>query len=582
MAIGRPVSLTSNVASKTISVTATADQTLFTVTGGYRINQLAVFRNGVRLVDGSDYTARDGSTVTLLTAANLNDTLEFQIFDDFRVADAIQANASNQTINGTLSATGGFNVGIQSGGTDIATGVITAINFLGVGNTFVYDSSTKIVDISLAGAGAGGTWATYDSETGITTTKKVRVANDFSVTGVSTFAGAIDADGSLDVDGHTELDNVNVAGFSTFNSVVKVGTAITIDPTSGIITATTFSGNFTGSVTGVATGAEALVGTPDITVRNITGVAATFTGDVSIEGELTYEDVTNIDSIGIITARSGIKLGASGVGGTFSAAGYGSLEGGLNVSGVVTATSFAGDGSSLTGIEAASFLFNTGVSSSLTLAATGIGTTALTLPSTSGKQYIVHSILASNVATGNTEVNFVGAFDFNGGQRSYFAKQIPIPTGMSVEMLKQPQVLNPSDKITVRSSDFNRNGADDVIDVFISFEEKTSTDLVGVGLGTVGLAVTSAIGIFTSTSNPSVIQSIRLTNVTDAGGKVASIIVNNGSTDRFLVENLVVPKYASIEVLDNLKRIETNHVVKIQIDEAETIDVQLSAKKITS
>ena len=80
--------------------------------------------------------------------------LSFKSFDDFRVADAIQANASNQTINGALSATGGFNVGIQSGGTDIATGVITAINFLGVGNTFAYDSSTKIVDISLAGAGA--------------------------------------------------------------------------------------------------------------------------------------------------------------------------------------------------------------------------------------------------------------------------------------------------------------------------------------------------------------------------------------------------------------------------------------------
>jgi len=64
MAIGRPVSLTNNVASKTISVTATASQTLFTVTGGYRINQVAVFRNGVRLADGSDFTARDGATVT--------------------------------------------------------------------------------------------------------------------------------------------------------------------------------------------------------------------------------------------------------------------------------------------------------------------------------------------------------------------------------------------------------------------------------------------------------------------------------------------------------------------------------------
>ena len=95
MAIGRPVSLTSNVASKTISVTATASQTLFTVTGGYRINQVAVFRNGVRLADGSDYTARDGATVTLLSAASAGDVLEFQIFDDFRVADAI-INASAQ------------------------------------------------------------------------------------------------------------------------------------------------------------------------------------------------------------------------------------------------------------------------------------------------------------------------------------------------------------------------------------------------------------------------------------------------------------------------------------------------------
>ena len=58
------------------------EQTLFTVTGGYRINQIAVFRNGVRLVDSSDYTARDGASVTL-SAATEGDVLEFQIFDDF-------------------------------------------------------------------------------------------------------------------------------------------------------------------------------------------------------------------------------------------------------------------------------------------------------------------------------------------------------------------------------------------------------------------------------------------------------------------------------------------------------------------
>ena len=155
MAIGNPITLTNNVASKSISATATADQTLFTVTGGYRINQLAVFRNGVRLVSGSDFTANDGSTVTLVSAANLNDTIEFQIFDDFRVADAINS-AGDQSLDGSLSATGGFNIGIQSGGTDIATGVVTAINFIGAGNTAVYDTVSKTVDISISGSGGGG------------------------------------------------------------------------------------------------------------------------------------------------------------------------------------------------------------------------------------------------------------------------------------------------------------------------------------------------------------------------------------------------------------------------------------------
>ena len=155
MAIGRPVSLTSNVASKTISVTATASQTLFTVTGGYRINQLAVFRNGIRLVDGTDYTARDGASVTLLSPATGGDTLEFQIFDDFRVADAIVSAESDQTIYGNLTVTGtltGASIGIQSAGTVI--GSATTLNFVGAGNTFAVNGNT--IDISIAGGGGGG------------------------------------------------------------------------------------------------------------------------------------------------------------------------------------------------------------------------------------------------------------------------------------------------------------------------------------------------------------------------------------------------------------------------------------------
>ena len=119
MAIGRPITLTDNVASKILGVTATDGQTQFTVTGGYRINAIAVYRNGVRLVDGSDFTATDGATVNLLSGANLDDKLEFQIFDDFRVADAIVSAKANQTIEGDVAVIGtlsGAAIGIQSSG----------------------------------------------------------------------------------------------------------------------------------------------------------------------------------------------------------------------------------------------------------------------------------------------------------------------------------------------------------------------------------------------------------------------------------------------------------------------------------
>ena len=166
MGIGNPITLTGNVASKSISVTATASQTLFTVTGGYRINQLAVFRNGVRLVDGSDFTARDGSTATLLSAASEGDVLEFQIFDDFRVADAIVNAAATQTINGDVVVTGtlsGAAIGIQSAGAVI--GAAKTLNFVGAGNTFTVTGDT--IDVSIAGGGGGGlgTAINYSNDT---------------------------------------------------------------------------------------------------------------------------------------------------------------------------------------------------------------------------------------------------------------------------------------------------------------------------------------------------------------------------------------------------------------------------------
>jgi len=171
MAVGRPISLTPNIASKSVSATATAAQTSFTVTGGYRINELGVYRNGVRLVQGKDFTASDGSTVTLLSGATVGDLIEFVIFDSFNIADAIKT-VGDQTLQGELTATSGFVVGISSAGTlindDSGPTGITSMNFVGTGNTFSYNSTTKTVDISISGGSGGGGIGTaikYSDET---------------------------------------------------------------------------------------------------------------------------------------------------------------------------------------------------------------------------------------------------------------------------------------------------------------------------------------------------------------------------------------------------------------------------------
>ena len=119
-------------------------------------------------------------------------------------------------------------MGITGAGGLNLTGVVTASSFVGSGAALTGIDATAIKD-------SGGN-------------VKIQAQASGAVhTGISTFQ-------DIDVDGHTNLDNISVSGVSTF----------------------------TGD--------------------------ATFSGNVSIGGTLTYEDVTNIDSVGLITAREGIRL----------------------------------------------------------------------------------------------------------------------------------------------------------------------------------------------------------------------------------------------------------------------------------
>ena len=155
---------------------------------------------------------------------------------------------------------------------------------------------------------------------------------------------------------------------------------------------------------------------------------------------------------------------------------------------------------------------------------------------------------------------------------------------MAAELLRQPQVLNPSDSILLRSTDIDRNGVDSVIEYYGTYELVGSgaADYAGVGLGADTLSGTTATTLYTSTGAASVLQSIRVANISDAGAKPVSVsVVDGGETIRF-VENLIVPKYGSIEILDNQKRIASGAIVKVTLDEGGTMGVQLSAKKIAA
>ena len=107
----------------------------------------------------------------------------------------------------------------------------------------------------------------------------------------------------------------------------------------------------TGLVVGVTTVGGGLSATDGFFSGIVTAVGnASFSGNVSVGGTLTYEDVTNIDAVGLVTARNGVVVG-SGI--TLS------KDGDIFATGVTTATTFSGSGASLTNLNASNLASGT-------------------------------------------------------------------------------------------------------------------------------------------------------------------------------------------------------------------------------
>ena len=164
------------------------------------------------------------------------------------------------------------------------------------------------------------------------------------------------------------VDTDNNVGVNSVSPVEKLNIV-------GVVSATSFFGDGS-SLTGVS--ASGLSGTPDVTVnditaRNITGVAATFTGVV------TYEDVTNVDSVGVVTAQSGLNVIGGGATVTGVSTFFDTVRVGSAItlgasSGIITATKFVGSGEGLTGVASTDNIITSVASTFASINSTGIVT----------------------------------------------------------------------------------------------------------------------------------------------------------------------------------------------------------------
>ena len=188
-----------------------------------------------------DLTSSDDITVRNITAVGATFT-GVVTYEDVTNVDSlgivtartgIKVLAGGINAVGVVTATGGFNLGISSGGNSVVSGPVKTLNFIGAGNTFLYDASSDRVDISIAGgAGAGGTFAS--NAVGVHTTKILGI-NTTTIAGSATSEGALQVTGNIGItEGLLTLDS----NLYTSVSVPAGKNALLIGPTTVAVGAT--------------------------------------------------------------------------------------------------------------------------------------------------------------------------------------------------------------------------------------------------------------------------------------------------------------------------------------------------------
>ena len=195
----------------------------FTFASSYTPTLFDVYVNGAKLVNISDYAATDGSTFSLIAAAQNGDVVEAVAYKAFNLANPVTSASGNFSVGGDLTVTGSATVG--------GVGIVTAGSD-GSGLTGIVTSITAGSNISVSGATGNVTI------TGLANTSNV-VADNLVVTGISTL-GVTKANS---LEGPVTSTGVNVTGVVTATAFVGSGAQLTgiAQPTQLDITSSLFT-----------------------------------------------------------------------------------------------------------------------------------------------------------------------------------------------------------------------------------------------------------------------------------------------------------------------------------------------------
>jgi len=269
-----------------------------------------------------------------------------------------------------------------------------------------------------------------------------------------------------------------------------------------------------------------ITGTGDITATSFSGSGTSLTGltgaSAATYGSATQSAQIVVDANGRITGITNVNISGGGGGGGGSGSGLG--------------------------------LFNASVNGAAGYQVTNSNAAGYTAPATSGIKYIVHSIQVTNTHATNSANLSV---DINGTNYSaiHVAKTIPIDPGLTLELLKRPKVIHPSNAIRFLSDVTN------ILQATITYQSTTEAKYFGSGIA---LSDTNTTDLYTATAD-SCVESILLSNVDGVSDVKATVVWTNGSNQvqGYYVYELVIPADATVEILEAPKFIPDTYKVRV-------------------